>query len=70
MQGDGAQITASNVIVMLVQERPTPYPEDDTGALEHELTLKGKGPAWVFRDGATVLRLLGTALARPPGRLL
>ena len=51
MQGDGAQITASNVIVMLVQERPTPYVEDDTGALEQELTLKGKGPAWVFRDG-------------------
>lgn len=50
-QGDGAQITASNVIVMLVHERPTPWPEDDTGALENELTLKGSGPAWVFRDG-------------------
>ena len=37
---------------MLVHERPTPWPEDDTGALENELTLKGSGPAWVFRDGA------------------
>jgi hypothetical protein len=52
VQGDGAQITASNVIVMLVHEWPTPWPEDATGALENELTLKGSGPAWVFRDGA------------------
>jgi hypothetical protein len=50
--GDGTQITASNVVVMLVREWPTPYPEDITGALENELTLKGSGPAWVFRDGA------------------
>jgi hypothetical protein len=50
--GDGTQIAASNVIVMLVREWPTPYPEDITGALENELTLKGSGPAWVFRDGA------------------
>jgi Protein of unknown function (DUF3048) N-terminal domain/Protein of unknown function (DUF3048) C-terminal domain len=52
LQGDGAQITASNVVVMLVHEYPTPWPEDATGALENELTLKGSGPAWVFRDGA------------------
>jgi hypothetical protein len=51
-QGDNIQVTASNVIVMLVHEYPTPWPEDDTGALENELTLKGSGPAWVFRDGA------------------
>jgi hypothetical protein len=50
--GNGSQIAASNVIVMLVREWPTPYPEDITGALENELTLKGSGPAWVFRDGA------------------
>jgi Protein of unknown function (DUF3048) N-terminal domain/Protein of unknown function (DUF3048) C-terminal domain len=50
--GDGTQIAASNVIVMLVRQWPTPYPEDITGALENELTLKGSGPAWVFRDGA------------------
>lgn len=52
MQGDNVQITASNIIVMLVHERPTPWPEDITGALENELTLKGRGPAWVLRDGA------------------
>ena len=52
LQGDNVQITASNVIVMLVHEHPTPWPEDATGALENELTLKGSGPAWVFRDGA------------------
>ncbi len=50
--GDGSQIAASNVVVMLVREWPTPYPEDITGSLENELTLKGSGPAWVFRDGA------------------
>ena len=50
--GDGGQITASNVIVMLVHEYPTKYTEDITGAHENELTLKGSGPAWVFRDGA------------------
>ena len=52
LQGDGAQVTASNVIVMLVHEYPTRYTEDITGAHENELTLKGSGPAWVFRDGA------------------
>jgi hypothetical protein len=51
VQGDGVQITASNVVVMLVHEVPTPWPEDATGALENELILKGSGPAWVFRDG-------------------
>jgi hypothetical protein len=51
MQGDGAQITASNVVVMFVVERPTPYIEDDTGAHENDLALKGSGPAFVFRDG-------------------
>ena len=52
LQGDGVQISASNVVVMLVEEHPTPWPEDDTGALENDLALKGTGPAWVFRDGA------------------
>ena len=52
LQGDGAQLAASNVIVMLVHEYPTPWPEDSTGTLENELTLKGSGTAWVFRDGA------------------
>lgn len=62
MQGDGVQITASNVIVMLVQEYPTQYVEDDTGAHENELVLTGSGPAWVFRDGETVLREVGAAV--------
>jgi hypothetical protein len=52
MQGDGDQIAASNVVVMLVHEYPTQYVEDATGAHENELTLTGSGPAWVFRDGA------------------
>jgi hypothetical protein len=52
VQGDNVQIAASNVVIMLVHEYPTPWPEDATGALENELTLKGTGPAWVFRDGA------------------
>lgn len=52
LDGDGHQITASNVIVMLVNEYPTQYSEDINGARENELTLKGSGPAWIFRDGA------------------
>ena len=52
LQGDGSQIAASNVIVMLVHEWATKYTEDINGAHENELTLKGSGPAWVFRDGA------------------
>jgi Protein of unknown function (DUF3048) N-terminal domain/Protein of unknown function (DUF3048) C-terminal domain len=51
IQGDNVQITASNVVIMLVEEHPTPYPEDDTGALENDLALKGSGTAWVLRDG-------------------
>jgi len=49
--GGGGQITASNVIVMLVHEYATKYTEDINGAHENELTLKGSGPAWLFRDG-------------------
>ena len=51
MQGDNVQITASNVVVMVVHEYPTQYVEDPTGAHENELVLTGSGPAWVFRDG-------------------
>lgn len=52
LQGDGSQIAASNVVVMMVNEYPTQYTEDALGSHENELTLKGSGPAWVFRDGA------------------
>ncbi|HMK97463.1 MAG TPA: DUF3048 domain-containing protein, partial [Acidimicrobiales bacterium] len=52
LQGDGAQLAASNVVVMLVHEYATQYTEDVLGSHENELTLKGSGPAWVFRDGA------------------
>ncbi len=51
LQGDGAQIAASNVVVMLVEQHPTPWVEDATGTHENDLALKGRGPAWVFRDG-------------------
>ena len=53
LQGDNVQITASNVVVMLVHEYPTPWPEDDTGALENELTLKASGPPWVSGTAPT-----------------
>jgi hypothetical protein len=52
LMGDGTQISASNIIVMFVVERPTPYIEDETGAHENDLALKGTGPAFVVRDGA------------------
>lgn len=51
MQGDGAQLAFSNVIVMFVDNDETPWPEDDTGTHEYVVNLKGSGPAWVFRDG-------------------
>ena len=52
MQGDNVQISAANVVVMMVDEYPTQYVEDANGAYENELVLTGHGPAWVFRDGA------------------
>ena len=51
MQGDGAQIAVSNVIVMLVQNDETPWVEDATGTHEYVVNLRGSGAAWVFRDG-------------------
>jgi len=51
MQGDGAQLAFSNVIVMFVDNDESPWPEDDTGTHEYVVNLKGSGPAWVFRDG-------------------
>ena len=51
---------------MHVVEYPTPYVEDDTGALEQDLRLTGTGEAWVFRNG---VELKGTwdrpTLAQP-----
>lgn len=49
--GEGTLITASNIVIMFVVERPTPYIEDDTGAHENDLALKGHGPAMIIRDG-------------------
>jgi hypothetical protein len=67
IQGDNAQISATNVVVLRVVEYPTPYVEDETGVHENELVETGSGPAWVFRDGE---ELEGTwhraTLAHPP----
>jgi hypothetical protein len=66
IQGDNVQISATDVVVMRVVEYPTPYVEDDTGALEQDLRLTGTGEAWVFRNG---VELKGTwdrpTLAQP-----
>jgi Protein of unknown function (DUF3048) N-terminal domain/Protein of unknown function (DUF3048) C-terminal domain len=51
VQGDNAQISAANVVVLHVVEYPTPYLEDATGAREEQLQLTGTGPAWIFRNG-------------------
>ena len=51
IQGDDVQVSAANVVVLRVNEYPTPYVEDETGAHENELTLTGSGQAYVFRDG-------------------
>jgi hypothetical protein len=55
LQGDGRQIAASNVVVMLVDNDETPWVEDDTGSHEYVLNLVGSGTAWVFRDGRQYL---------------
>jgi hypothetical protein len=55
VQGDGAQVTASNVVVMLVDNDETPWVEDDTGTHEYVLDLTGSGTAWVFRNGRQYL---------------
>jgi hypothetical protein len=52
LQGDGNQISASNVVVMVMHEYQTQYVEDALGAHENGLIFRGSGPAWVFRDGA------------------
>jgi hypothetical protein len=52
LQGDGAQITAVNVVVLHVTVYPTPYVEDSSGTHEDQLVLTGSGQAWVFRSGA------------------
>ena len=66
IQGDNVQISATDVVIMHVVEYPTPYVEDDTGALEQDLRLTGTGEAWVFRNG---VELKGTwdrpTLAQP-----
>lgn len=51
LEGDGRQVSASNVVVLMAQNDETPWVEDATGAHEYVLQLKGTGPAWVFRDG-------------------
>lgn len=49
--GDGKQISASNVVVMLMHEYVTKYSEDPLGAHENGLILRGSDPVWVLRDG-------------------
>lgn len=51
MLGNGAQISAVNVVILHVVEYSTPYLEDAAGAHETDCTLTGSGPAWVFRNG-------------------
>jgi hypothetical protein len=52
LQGDGTQLSATNVVVLHVVEYPTQYVEDVNGVHENELVLTGSGPAQVYRNGA------------------
>ena len=52
--GEGGQVRATNVVVMKVEERASPYVEDATGAHQNLLTLTGTGPAQVFRNGSVI----------------
>ncbi|HET9061003.1 MAG TPA: DUF3048 domain-containing protein [Acidimicrobiales bacterium] len=52
--GNGPQISASNVVVMLMHEYITRYAEDPLGAHENGLILRGSDPVWVLRDGAVL----------------
>jgi hypothetical protein len=82
IQGDDVQVSAANVVVLRVNEYPTPYVEDSTGAHENELTLTGSGQAYVFRNGfelkgmwerpslsqpATFVEANGTKMTLTPG---
>ena len=62
--GNGGQITASDVSVMLMHEYATQYTEEITGAHENGLVFKGSGPAWVFRGRRRVLFPLGAPAHR------
>lgn len=64
--GDGQQISASNVVVMLMHEYVTKYSEDALGAHENGLILRGSDPVWVLRDGAVLYgRWYRSRLDRP-----
>lgn len=52
MQGDGVQVSASNVVIIEAPMYATQYVEDPTGAHENNMTLTGRGTALVFRNGA------------------
>ncbi len=53
-QGEGGQVTATNVVVLQVVMYPSPFVEDPTGAHENLLRLTGSGAAEVFRNGALI----------------
>lgn len=82
IQGDNVQVSAANIVILRVNEYPTPYVEDETGAHEDELTLSGTGQAYVFRNGfelkgmwqrpslaqpATLVEANGTKMTLTPG---
>jgi hypothetical protein len=51
---DGAQLSATNVIVQAVQVSPSPYVEDPTGTHENYVTTTGTGTVLIFRNGEEV----------------
>jgi len=52
---NGAQISASTVVVQMVQVRASQYVEDATGARENYIKLVGSGQVYVFRSGRMVV---------------
>ncbi len=59
--GEGGQITTNNIIVMKVVMYPSQYVEDPVGSHENLLTLTGRGPLQVYRNG----RLIAGTWVRP-----
>jgi hypothetical protein len=51
---DGAQISARNIVVMMVRLTPSPYVEDITGTHEWDVHVIGRGPAAVYRNGRVI----------------
>jgi hypothetical protein len=55
MLENGRQVSTESIVVLHVKVRDSKVLEDVAGYPSPEVTLKGSGKAWLFRDGRMVL---------------